>query len=429
MHQHKSSLFHGNIFVQWSAVLILFIVTWVPFAQAGTVFSDLDPKGWYVRAVTQLADLHIISGYRDKYGQELGLFKPDGKVTIAEMLKMGFLAANRTVPDAGVPSNVSAQGDWSSSYVIAAEQMGLPLLADDLLDIHRNATRGEVIQALLGIFNVQMHGARTGFYRDVPLVSPYAVAITTATDIGITKGDTNANGDPLFTFRPNDSINRAEVASILSKLIAYNPSMDVMPVPAPVASAPSMSAQFSSVSRIGDVSSRDYTSSDSSVSRIWDVSPRDYTSSVSSIYAIPETSPIPITSDTYRVAIFSVNMRSLPTMEARTIQSLHQGDVLIVLSKADGWAEVMLSDGVKGYVVLAAIAPLQQEQETSALTGRITAAVNVRTAPDMKSSAVNSIAAGTTVIIIDQSDAFWVHIRLPDGRQGYVSSKYIQIGQ
>ena len=379
----------------------------IPFAEAST-FTDLDPKGWYVRAVTQLADMHRVSGYRDQYGQELGLFKPDGKVTIAEMLKMGFLASKKPVPDSGDPSNVSAQGDWSSSYVIAAEQMQLPLLLDNLLDVHRFATRAEVIQTLLGIFNVRLHPVTKQFYHDVPLDSPYASVITTATDIGITKGDTNDNGDPLFTFRPDAPINRAEVAVILSKLIAYNPATDIVVVAPPISSSTSsVSSTSSSVSSASSESSTSSTSSSSQAS---------------------SQNTTPVTAATYRVAIYSVNLRSMPSKDGRVVRSLSQGDTLTVLSTADAWGEVQLSDGTKGYVVLAAITQAQAQTMNTGITGTITTAVNVHAGPDQATSAVSSIAAGTIVSILDGTDSYWLHVRLPDGREGYVGSKFVKVG-
>ncbi len=151
------------------------------------------------------------------------------------------------------------------------------------------------------------------------------------------------------------------------------------------------------------------------------------TSSVaSSSNAPPPDSQSP---NTYRVAIYSVNLRSMPSKDGKVVRSLSQGDTLTLLSTADAWGEVQLSDGTKGYVVLAAITQAQAQTVNTGITGTITTAVNVHAGPDQATSAVSSIAAGTIVSILDGTDSYWLHVRLPDGREGYVGSKFVKVGK
>jgi hypothetical protein len=50
----------------------------------------------------------------------------------------------------------------------------------------------------------------------VPKESPYSDAIALAAFHGFITGDTDKDGKPVNTFRPNDPINRAEVSKIIA---------------------------------------------------------------------------------------------------------------------------------------------------------------------------------------------------------------------
>jgi hypothetical protein len=91
--------------------------------------------------------------------------------------------------------------------------MGLTVFPVDS-DVHVPAMRGEVMQILLEVMGLPV-GKTPSFFTDVPDNHPYNKAIATATFYGIVEGDTDASGNTLNTFRPNDQINRAEVAKII----------------------------------------------------------------------------------------------------------------------------------------------------------------------------------------------------------------------
>jgi hypothetical protein len=163
----------------------------------------------------ELAGRGVVSGFRDAHGDPTGLFKPAAHVTIAEMLKMSLLSAGKTLTPAA-PRNRSARGDWSAPYVATAETLRLSLFTSPALRVQADATRGQVIQTLLESFSLPLRKATPGLYRDLPISSRYADAIATATALGILSGDTDAAGKPTGTVRPNDPINRAEVAKIVT---------------------------------------------------------------------------------------------------------------------------------------------------------------------------------------------------------------------
>jgi len=89
--------------------------------------------------------------------------------------------------------------------------------------VNRSANRGQVIQTRFlkhrGI-SVAIHHCELP--RSAP-TDPFAKAIQTATAIGIIHGDTDAQGHLTGTVRPHDSINRAEMVTILTRLSTIKP--------------------------------------------------------------------------------------------------------------------------------------------------------------------------------------------------------------
>lgn len=81
------------------------------------------------------------------------------------------------------------------------------------------ATRGRVIQTVMEAFGVPLPRIQGKPYTDVSRNHPNAAAIIEATQLGIVNGDTDESGKRTGTFRPNDPINRAEVAKILVRLL------------------------------------------------------------------------------------------------------------------------------------------------------------------------------------------------------------------
>ncbi|MDD5103428.1 MAG: S-layer homology domain-containing protein, partial [Candidatus Peribacteraceae bacterium] len=109
----------------------------------------------------------------------------------------------------------SAQGMWSAAYVSKAESLQLSVFAP-ALDVNKPATRGAVIQTLLEVLGIPTGPKAETSYTDVPSSHPYARAIAMATYLELVSGDLDASGHPLNRFRPDEPINRAEVAKIIA---------------------------------------------------------------------------------------------------------------------------------------------------------------------------------------------------------------------
>ncbi|HLD63301.1 MAG TPA: S-layer homology domain-containing protein, partial [Candidatus Peribacteraceae bacterium] len=186
------------------------------------VFTDVPVREWFAAYVWDVIQAGIASGYRDARGRLTGEFSPANPVTYAEIAKMALEAAGEDVSSvSGTPVNRTAQKQWSESYIKLAEELQLSVYARDL-DVNGPATRGAVVQTIVESFGLPLSEG-TGDYSDLRASHPHAGAIDTATALGIISGDTDRQGNPKGTVRPDDLINRAEVAKILTNVLSLEP--------------------------------------------------------------------------------------------------------------------------------------------------------------------------------------------------------------
>ncbi len=178
------------------------------------LYADVRTDAWYAPYVSFVIEEGIAEGYKDEAGKPTGEFGVKNPVTYAEILKMAMEAAGRT-PAAGAPRNPSARGSWAAGYVKAAEDAHFSVFAPSQ-DINTPATRGAVIQTILEVLGIPTGAKIAPPFTDVPATHRFAPAITVAAVYGLVEGDKDGAGQPLGTFRPDDPINRAEVAKIIA---------------------------------------------------------------------------------------------------------------------------------------------------------------------------------------------------------------------
>lgn len=176
---------------------------------AAPAFSDVSINAWFFSAVDALRGQGIISGYKDAQGNSTGLFGPADNVTHGEFAKMIIGLTKR------VPSSMQADNHWSEPYVREARRLEWTVYMNEALNLDAKATRGEIIHTILQSYNVARKDIVQIPFSDLEDTHPYAEDILTATALGIISGDDGKN-----TFRPNDPVNRAEVAKILMKVSA-----------------------------------------------------------------------------------------------------------------------------------------------------------------------------------------------------------------
>ena len=180
-----------------------------------TIFRDVPINQWFARYVATIIRGGIASGYKDASGNLTGLYGPANSVTYAEIAKMALeMGGLHNLSGTGKLENSSALGQWSEAYIRLAEEKNLSVYVSSL-NVNTAATRGAVIQTILEAMDLPIVHYEQNPYTDFSITHAHADVILTATTLGIVRGDTDALGRPLLRFRPDDPVNRAEVAKIL----------------------------------------------------------------------------------------------------------------------------------------------------------------------------------------------------------------------
>lgn len=177
-------------------------------------FTDTDESTWFHTYVAEASRLAIVTGYKDKAGKNLNLFGPADNVTVAELLKMA-LETSGAGSLSTEPTHAEAKTHWAKGYVAEGEKLKLSVLAAAKVDLNRPATRAEVVRTLFEAFGYYPKDPAEFPFSDVTADTQAARYIIYAYELGIVSGDDGSD-----KFRPNDPINRAEVAKIVASTIA-----------------------------------------------------------------------------------------------------------------------------------------------------------------------------------------------------------------
>lgn len=176
-------------------------------------FEDVKRSEWYYPFVASVVDWGIVSGYRAADGQLTGKYGPADSVTVGQMLKMSIKAAQ--VDEAGCKPTLDhpkAAGHWAEIYVRCAETLQMRAMRD-YPDLDRPVLRAEVISIIHDAFRISVPQVYSNF-KDT-MNHRYEADIAYANITGLVTGDSDANGNPLGTFRPDAPLNRAEAARIV----------------------------------------------------------------------------------------------------------------------------------------------------------------------------------------------------------------------
>lgn len=179
---------------------------------------DVPMKEWFAPYVRDIAELQLVSGYRDAHGEPTGAFGPGDSVTLEQVAKVAVLAAGIDATSCTVPpANLSASGAWSASYVSCAESRGWAVFSDAGADLRRPATRQEVVMTILQAFRREFDVDTASLtFSDVEKTSAYAPAIAKAATDGVVAGYTDAEGNLTGRFGPSVAVTRAEFSKIVS---------------------------------------------------------------------------------------------------------------------------------------------------------------------------------------------------------------------
>ncbi|MBS4199777.1 N-acetylmuramoyl-L-alanine amidase [Bacillus sp. FJAT-49732] len=134
-------------------------------------------------------------------------------------------------------------------------------------------------------------------------------------------------------------------------------------------------------------------------------------------------SPSLADSDTIVITGDMVNVREKPGATYTIITQIRKGETYEVKNQKDGWYEIKLPSGKRGWIANW----LAQEQKSPTTTnkGMVTADhLNIRSEPNLSSSVLGNLQMGDEIIILDTVDD-WFEIEYSSER-AWVSSNYVE---
>lgn len=171
-------------------------------------FWDVPKTHWAFEAVSELVDKNVINGYED------GSFKPDRTVNRGEWAKMMVTAANLDISDTTTVHCSDLTNHWSNRYVNAAINY-LPSYNDGTYKPDRMITRDVVTASMVrlkGYDISEVDYAILNQFKDVNSIGNYMKAyVAVAVEKGLISGFEDN------TFRGQDTLTRAEAATILNR--------------------------------------------------------------------------------------------------------------------------------------------------------------------------------------------------------------------
>ncbi|MCF7905861.1 S-layer homology domain-containing protein [Candidatus Gracilibacteria bacterium] len=172
-------------------------------------FLDTDEDAWFLEAVLFLKQKGWATGYISAGGEETGLFRPDQLMTKAEMTDLVFDAAGITTALSLPSQNSFATGHWAQDIIGTAERMGVSMWAD-FPNPEKKVDRIEALKLIFEVFEEEIpNSSHAPLFSDIGFGHPEFNAIQYAKKIGL------VSGYPDGTFRPKESIIRAEAAKIV----------------------------------------------------------------------------------------------------------------------------------------------------------------------------------------------------------------------
>ena len=184
--------------------------------EAASRFKDVPSTQWAYNYVEDISNRNIINGYPD------GTFRPNNSLTREQAAKIivnavGILYEGKVAdfPDVATDS-------WSSPYIAAAKEAGIITgHLDGTFRPHAKVTREQIAAMVARAFDLELKGTAIKF-KDVPADS------WSKDSIDILASNKIVNGYPDGTFKPRNSITRAQFAKVISNVLGSGLS-DVIP--------------------------------------------------------------------------------------------------------------------------------------------------------------------------------------------------------
>lgn len=172
-----------------------------------SLFYDISGH-WAEADITFLAKNNVINGYED------GSYRPEDTVTKAELIKL-LLQAKKMVLASGQTPYADVNGHWAASHIYTAYQAGL--LAninqdDTTFGVDSPISRAEA-SAIMGRMAGKQTNITLNFTDNDSIPDWAAIPVSECVRLGLIAGF------PDGTFRGGDTLNRAEAATIVMRLM------------------------------------------------------------------------------------------------------------------------------------------------------------------------------------------------------------------
>lgn len=191
-----------------------------PVAESGQTafFSDVPTDHWAYAEIMALHQRGVITGYSD------GAFEPDGKVSRAEFAKMMVLALDLDLAEPASPTFADVPtGAWAYRYVETARYYltGFRTSRGDFFKPDNAAVREDMAVALVKALEcaseAEDEGTLAEFSDQAQISTNLREYVATAVREGIMEGYPESGGAK--TFRPLESLTRAEAAVLLYRVV------------------------------------------------------------------------------------------------------------------------------------------------------------------------------------------------------------------
>lgn len=194
------------------AVSLTFVLGWDSKVE-GSRLTDLGEALWAEKAITEMEACGVVTGYPGD------VYKPYNDVTklesVAMLIRMLGLddqaeAAEKTGADYVLPPDTY----WGSGYLYMAVELGM-LDGDYLYLLQPNApaTRTEVAMLAFHALSLNPDSSEMEFIDADQIPADYRDGVAAVVKSGIMQGL------PGNVFKPNDNINRAQIAVLMSKIV------------------------------------------------------------------------------------------------------------------------------------------------------------------------------------------------------------------
>jgi len=176
------------------------------------VFSDLSENHWAYNPIIALNKMGIINGYND------GTFKSEANITREEFAKVVVVAFGLTDNGGEYKAFADANGHWADEYIKIAYVNGVVNgIGNNKFGVGQKISRQDaavMIQRAAKAKGIELGGTTQLAFKDADAVSDYATEA-----VGILLNAKIINGFTDGTFKPNNSITRAETAKIVYSVI------------------------------------------------------------------------------------------------------------------------------------------------------------------------------------------------------------------